>query len=84
MQGEVLELLSQLARRDRRHERIRVDLPVRMMQRDAHLDAAILERHHVLHVGDCAELAVAIAPIPRRSARDDRAAGCRGSASDPV
>ena len=62
IQGVVLELRSQLSRWNRRHERVRVDLSVRMMKRDAHFDAAILERHHVLHVRDSSELDVAVAP----------------------
>ena len=41
-------LLRQLARGDRRHERIRVDLPVRVVQRHADLDAAVFEREHIL------------------------------------
>ena len=59
---EVRALLGQLARRDRRHERVRVDLTVRVMQRDAHLDAAILEREDVLHVVTRAELLVTLRP----------------------
>ena len=55
-------LLLELARGDGRHERIRVDLSVWMMQRHTHLDAAVLEREHVVHVVACAERFVAIGP----------------------
>ena len=48
MRLEVCALLFQLARGNRRDERIGVDLAVRMMQRDADFDAAVLEREHVL------------------------------------
>jgi hypothetical protein len=46
----VLALLRQLARGHRRHEGIGIDLAVRMVQRDADLGAAVLERQHVLDV----------------------------------
>ena len=62
MRVEVRALLRQLARRDRRDERIGVDLPVRMVQRDADLDAAVLEREDVLDVVARAELAVPVGP----------------------
>ena len=56
----------QLARGHRRQERIGVDLPVRMMQRDAHLDAAVLERQHVVHLRARPQLEVAVAPDPHQ------------------
>ena len=62
MRIEMGALLRQLARRDRRDERIGVDLPVRMVQGDADLDAAVLEREHVLHFRPCAELDVPVRP----------------------
>ena len=81
MRVEVSALLLELARRNRRHERIRVDLPVRMVQRHADLDAAILERIDVLDVGARAELAVAVGPdvdeqleVPQRQRAERRRA----------
>src|SRR3954469_20196937 len=56
------ELLRQLARWYRRHKRIRVDLSVRMVQRDTHLDATVFEREHVRDLRLAAEFLVAIRP----------------------
>ena len=39
------------ARRHRRNDWVRINLPVRMVQRDAHFGAAILERQDVFDVG---------------------------------
>src|SRR5687768_431528 len=57
-----IALCCQLARGDRRHDRVCVDLSVRMMQRHADFDAAIFERHHVLNFGYLTERAVPIGP----------------------
>jgi hypothetical protein len=46
----------------RRHDRIRVDLSVRMMQRHADLGSAILERQDVLDIRLCRERLRARAP----------------------
>ncbi len=62
MRGQIRLLLRQLAGGNRRHERIRVDLSVRMMKRHPDLDTAVLERVHVLDIGACAELDVAVRP----------------------
>ena len=51
---------------DRRQERVAVDLPVRVVQRDADLDAAVLEDVDVLDVLARAELRVAVAPHPHQ------------------
>ena len=50
MTGVVTRLRLELARRNRRHDGVGVDLPVRMLQGHADLDAAVLEREDVLHV----------------------------------
>ena len=50
VRSEVGALLGQFPHRHRRNERIRIDLPVGMVQRDTHLHTAVLERKHVLHV----------------------------------
>jgi hypothetical protein len=47
-----------LARGKWRDERVRVDLSVRMVERHADLDAAVLERHDVLDRLDGADLSV--------------------------
>ena len=76
MRIEMGALLRQLARRDRRDERIGVDLPVRMVQGDADLDATVLEREHVLHFGR--------APSSRyRSAQTSNSSSMCASGSDP-
>ena len=59
---EVRALLGEFARGDGRHEGVGVDLPVRVVQRDADLDAPVLEREDVLHVVARAELGVAVSP----------------------
>ena len=55
-------LLCQFLPRDRRNERIRIQLSVRMMQGDADFDAPILERIHVLNLRNPAKLFIAIGP----------------------
>ena len=52
--------------RHRGQERVPVDLPVRMVKGDAHLDAAVLEDEHVVDVLSRAELGVAMAPHPHQ------------------
>ena len=44
-------LLLELTRGDRRHKWIRIDLAVRVMERDAHFDAPVLEGVDVRNVG---------------------------------
>ena len=51
-----------LACRCRRHERVAVDLAVRMIDRRAHLAAAVLEHEHVLDLGSREERLGAIGP----------------------
>src|SRR5260370_165881 len=52
----------ELALQDRRDEGIRVDLTVRVAQRDADLLAAVLEHEDVLHVGEPAQLIGPVTP----------------------
>src|SRR5205823_4485927 len=58
----VPRLRGELALQDWRHERVRVDLAVRMAERDPDLLAAILEDVHVLDVWKAAQLIGAVAP----------------------
>ena len=58
----VVLLELQLTRGDGRDERVHVDLSVRMVQRDTHFDAAVLEWEYVLHIVARTELRVAMRP----------------------
>src|SRR4029078_4911139 len=80
---EMTALHRDLARGDWRHERIRIDLPMRMVERCAHFDATVLERHHVLDVGMLAQLRRAVGPhlderLEMREVECAEAAACRG------
>ena len=62
VRGKKIGLLLQLPRRDRRHERVGVELAVGMRERHADFDAAVLELEDVVDVVALAELEVAIGP----------------------
>ena len=61
----MIGLPLQLAGRNGRDERVGVDLAVGVRERDAHLDAPVLEFEDVVHVGAFAEFDVAVGPDSR-------------------
>jgi hypothetical protein len=67
----------------RRHERVGVDLPVRVVQRDPDLLAAVLEAEHLAHAGQPGQLLGPLCPRldhrahPRRAARRTTRCGRR-------
>src|SRR5688500_5194243 len=60
--SQVVTLLLARAGRNRGHERIGVELPVRVVKGHPDLDTTVLERKHVLDLVLCAELDVTVRP----------------------
>ena len=72
---------AHLVGRRGRHERVAVDLAVRMVDRRPHLAAAVLEHEHVLDLRPREQRLGARRPRGRRPCAPDRGAGSRATAS---